>query len=294
MSASDSGVLVILGNGFDLDLGLPTSYKSFFESCEFPFVKGDSRFHNLGKYILQHGVMDKWYDLEDLLSSFRDYPKSIAKNKTDYDRLIEGLMDYLGSVDLSKLKMDSVAACLMKALEDDLVQPDVYTFNYTSFDRISETLGLGYHNAIYIHGSLENEDIILGAGDYSELTSATDFLYKTSNTNYRSSSLLESLENAREIYIFGLSLSKVDYPYFEDFFSGIIQRTCSGKKYVRIFTYDENSRMSVLRNIRSMNKGVIKLAGYSDFDIVCTCGNDEKRVQSVMEHLSESKYELAS
>lgn len=293
MSASDGGTLVILGNGFDLDLGLPTSYGSFFKSCQFPFVKGDSRVHNLGKYILRRGVVEKWYDLEDLLSSFSDCIKSIEKNKFDYDRLVEGLMNYLDSIDLSRLKMNSVAAHLMKALEDDLVLPEVYTFNYTSFDRISETLGLRYHNAIHVHGSLERKDIILGAGDYSELTSATDFLYKTSNANYRSSGLLESLENANEIYIFGLSLSKVDYPYFEDFFSGIIQRTYGGKKYVRIFTYDERSRMAVLRNIRGMNKGLIKLTGYSDFDIVCTCGNDEKRVQSVINHLSESKWEVA-
>lgn len=33
MSASDGGTLVILGNGFDLDLGLPTSY-------EYPFRNG--------------------------------------------------------------------------------------------------------------------------------------------------------------------------------------------------------------------------------------------------------------
>lgn len=293
MSASDGGILVILGNGFDLDLGLPTSYESFFKSCQFPFVKGDSRVHNLGKYIFRRGVVEKWYDLEDLLSSFSDCIKLIEGNKFDYDRLVEGLMNYLDSVDLSKLKMNSVAARLMKALEDDLVLPEVYTFNYTSFDRISETLGLRYHNAIHVHGSLENKDIILGAGDYSELTSATDFLYKTSNANYRSSGLLESLENANEVYIFGLSLSKVDYPYFEDFFSGIIQRTYGSKKYVRIFTYDETSRMAVLRNIRGMNKGMIKLTGYSDFDIVCTCGNDEKRVQSVLDHLSESKWDVA-
>lgn len=57
MSASDSGVLVILGNGFDLDLGLPTSYKSFFESCEFPFVKGDSRVY-MG-HLITGGIEDR-------------------------------------------------------------------------------------------------------------------------------------------------------------------------------------------------------------------------------------------
>ena len=45
--------LLILGNGFDIDLGFPTRYKDFFLSDSFPFVNNDMSCHSLGHYVYE-------------------------------------------------------------------------------------------------------------------------------------------------------------------------------------------------------------------------------------------------
>ena len=58
----DHGNLVILGNGFDLDLDFPTSYKHFVENENdqdhgaFPFVRGGEDYHALGRYVLEASI----------------------------------------------------------------------------------------------------------------------------------------------------------------------------------------------------------------------------------------------
>jgi hypothetical protein len=80
----------------------------------------------------------------------------------------------------------------------------------------------------------------------------------------------------------------VDYPYFEDFFKDVASRKYMGdkKKYIRVFTSDEKSRLEILDNLRGMNSGLIKLRGYSDFDIIRTKEDiDMLKVQDVIDHL---------
>ena len=72
---NEPSTLFILGNGFDLDLNLPTSYKSYFESDFFPFVHNDPYIHGLGRFIYGQGVVQKWYDLEDLLGKYGETTK---------------------------------------------------------------------------------------------------------------------------------------------------------------------------------------------------------------------------
>ena len=59
---------VIIGNGFDLSLGLPTRYCDFFERKDF-FPKDDSK---LCAFLLESMGRDKWSDLEQLLSVYAD------------------------------------------------------------------------------------------------------------------------------------------------------------------------------------------------------------------------------
>lgn len=62
---NNPGTLLILGNGFDLDLGFKTSYTDFYNNCGpseaggFPFVKGGCDFHELGQFILDAFCVNK-------------------------------------------------------------------------------------------------------------------------------------------------------------------------------------------------------------------------------------------
>ena len=286
--------LFILGNGFDLDLNLPTSYKAFFRSDFFPFVRNDPDSHGLGHFVYEQGVVQKWYDLEHLLADYGESVHSLSEeelegDKNDYSRLVKSLTSYLNTIEYSAIDENSIAARLLKAADDLLVPPRVYTFNYTSFDSISSRLGINYSSASHVHGSLALDSIILGVGEYVKLGPFASYLYKTSNIYYDPGSFLTAIENFDTVIIFGLSLSQVDYPYFEDFFKAVATKPLvdTTKPYIRIFTYDEQSRMAILDNLRQMNSGLIKLKGYSDFDIIRTKdGMDADKVDAVIQRLS--------
>lgn len=292
---SDFGTLLILGNGFDLDLGYPTSYKKFFENQNevgrggFPFVKGGHDYAALGRFILD-AIIHGWYDLEDVLlrySNRRVYHDVMnpEKDKNDYFNLVNSLALYLQSIDLSHPNKDSVAARVLYSLNDCFIPPSVYSFNYTDVKAIGDYLGVSIGPATHIHGSLRNNDIILGVGDYGNLTKHYDFMYKTANPRLRSTNLFQELDTCNNILIFGLSLSPVDYPYFEVFFKKVASGYYSSdrKKFIRIFTRDDSSRMDILRNLRVMNNGILALYNYADFDIIRTKDNiDEDKVATLL------------
>ena len=282
--------LIILGNGFDLDLGFRTSYKDFFHSDYFPFVNNDHECHELGRFLYEKGVLDKWYHLEELLAQYGvDKLYDVDGDKEDYNKLKCGLERFLKEAMRSSIpNPNSVAARILKAADDVLIPPMVYSFNYTGIEMISSLLQLNYSITNFVHGSLVGKNIVLGVSEYADLQSEKSFLYKTSNLGYDSKGILDSFEHYDTVIIFGLSLSRVDYPYFEDFFKDVSARKYVGgnKKYIRLFTYDEGSRIDMLNNLRGMNRGLIKLFGYSDFDIIRTKDDmDEAKVRNVIEHL---------
>ena len=68
-------VLLILGNGFDLSLNLPTSYNSFLESDLFkkrvnfkhyPNAKFDEHDRNIHNYLTRQRGLKNWIDVEIL------------------------------------------------------------------------------------------------------------------------------------------------------------------------------------------------------------------------------------
>ena len=296
MTAEDlfqNDTLLILGNGFDLDLGFHTSYKDYFESDQFPFVHNDQSCHSLGHFVYEKEVQDKWYDLENILAEYGSgvrytNEKDIQGDKEDYQKLVQGLADYLNSIDYKQPRNDSIAANILRAANDTLLPPTIYSFNYTNLEVISAAIGVEYTNVHHVHGSLKNNDVVLGVGEYVKLGKDASYLHKTSNLGYRSGGILNAFDSYDTIIIFGLSLSQVDYPYFEDFFKDVASRKYMGdkKKYIRVFTYDEKSRLEILDNLRGMNSGLIKLRGYSDFDIIRTKDDmDMLKVQEVIDHL---------
>ena len=221
--------LLILGNGFDLDLGWQTRYSDFAQSANFwPFNPTSST--KLAKFLYECSFSKSWFDLENNLAiygSSKASPLSIEfgggmqvrEDKEDYGRLVSSLFAYLKEQEKQDVDKNSYSSRILKAVCDNITPGTIYSFNYTDLSTIATKLGISSNCCpIYVHGSLERKNIILGVGDYEQLPSSFDFAYKTSNSNYISTHLLEDLLSYKNVVIFGLSLSKVDYPYFEDFF----------------------------------------------------------------------------
>lgn len=99
------------------------------------------------------------------------------------------------------------------------------------------------------------------------------------------------MQNANEVVFFGHSLGPTDYHYFKSFFNTQSQEymTLEKSKDITIFTFNNDSRVEILRQLRKMNGGSLEyLFSNNCFRIICTDGEDprdEKMIQDFVKHL---------
>ena len=264
--------VLIIGNGFDLDLGMHTSYRDFAKSELWPFGGiTHSNSNGLGNYLNSRKLAENWFDLEKELANYAQSVSSdilsneqlIRYDKEDFNLLVNRLKKYLQSEqdNLHKNARD----CTAKTILSEFSRKDnyfIHSFNYTNVKYISEiqNLRLNKNRIEYIHGTIEGNDIILGAGENAQLPDEYDWLYKTSNKNYSSNNLADSLANADEICIFGHSLGENDFDYFKPFFQRISQHTdltynnamTDRRLKLTIYTKNEKSEIEIKRQLRKL------------------------------------------
>ena len=295
------------------------------ENGKFPFEKKGKGYSTLGKFLRRCKKIRNWSDLERDLGEYgkanpeREYQamldnlfllvnkgsdvieggtsraihewfnkkKRVEGDHYDFELLKNRLKLYLKSVDYSKPKIGSAAERILRAISNGSVPTSIYSFNYTNLEKIGVSLGVKTVSPTYVHGSIDNDDIILGVGDNSILRRMANYMYKTSDPKYVPTNIMNDLDSADEIYIFGLSLYRSDYPYFENFFQKIADGAYEKKKYIRIFTYDDDSRSNVIFNIRRMTPALMKILDNSDIDFIRTKDNiDNAKVQAILKHLA--------
>lgn len=79
----------IIGNGFDLDLGLKTSYKDFYESSYCPYYYPAPLIYHLNLWKSEELEVVRWYDLENELLNYYNgisNPDNPADHLTDEDK----------------------------------------------------------------------------------------------------------------------------------------------------------------------------------------------------------------
>ena len=296
-----SNNVFIIGNGFDLDLGLPTKYSDFAKSSFWPKASprtgsnastGSIRLASSTNPILLEHYLEKkrnlntWFDLENELllysqienkSNGKESSSFIEKNIAYYTKLQNSLCEYIISVEGNVTQKDGVAFKVLKSIIDNEYFEQIYSFNYTNLNKIAQSLGFYHHiNYIHLHGKVEDGSIILGVDD-SKLRPGYEQFHKSSSRYYRSHDIYNALTNANEIVIFGLSFGNIDYSYFDRFFRSLSDGDSIREEYkknITIFTKDDNSRLSIIGKLREMNIGIQRLYAQSHFQIICT--NDEK------------------
>lgn len=296
--------LFIVGNGFDIDLGLSTRYSNF-ANCDqlWPFKSGST---GLAGYLISKKDTEKWLDIEQCLleyaaskggaiSSGQIRNNSLEDDKRSFEKLTEKLCLYIQAVAVrQKIKKDSVAAKVLKAISEN-GEYKVYTFNYTDINDFAVKIGAPKMECVHVHGSVEDKSIILGIDAKNDVIEGYDFLYKVYDPFYQSNTLRHDLEEAEEVVIFGHSLGPVDYSYFRTFFRNLCREENSAKdrKKVTVFTYDDESRLEILRQLRIMNNKEMQLMfNNNDFQIICTdyCDwRDKDRFDKFLKHLQETK-----
>ncbi|MBR3916025.1 MAG: hypothetical protein IKJ49_02670 [Bacteroidaceae bacterium] len=356
--------VLILGNGFDLDLGRKTSYKDFYNSeyCPkdypAPIIK-----HLNEKWV---GNLDavKWYDLEN---EILNYYEKIKTEGDDYDlynacerkiivqikqipthttspiiqdnltiikrlladnilslssnnyvcahpdaflspverdakalRLIKtGLIQYVTQVQSGSIKEDSIAAAVARAFVYDKIASQyhtIYTFNYIKLTNNVDANWSKRFDSItkHIHGSVENDNIIIGTKDY-KISQEYDFIQKSFDSNYNPPAMVSDLMSANDITVFGHSLGVNDSQYFKPFFK---QQSSVGasRKNITIFTKDKESELQIKRSLQEMTGCELSaLFSMNDLQIIKV---DECRANSNMmfrdyiKRFCENEYEV--
>lgn len=193
-------ILHIIGNGFDLNLGMKTSYKDFYEY----YNSLDSSNEIVNE--LKKNINDNYKNWSDLELAIGKYTKNIPdlicfddvfedigmhlaqylrkeQDMFDYKKINKGkFYEYLVKPEISLSLVDQTK---IEAFKNNFINyswnVDVFTFNYTTvIDKIveGESVRIGYHanknNGVvfrgieHIHGFLDNR-MVLGVNDVSQI-----------------------------------------------------------------------------------------------------------------------------
>lgn len=275
--------ILVTGNGFDLDLRLKTRYSDFVKSKEWIEMYeqhvSNSNCYSLLNYLNERGDWDNWFDIEQSLLDYASienkkiWKRDVNKDKMDYSVVCETLRDYLYYHILSSSHniSDYCAAKVLMQLVNNNEMRKIYTFNYTDLDLIMRVMGYnGLFKSVHIHGSVEDKTLVLGIeGDNINIMPEYSFLIKTNNNNYRENEIEQDMMNANEVIIFGHSLNMIDAVYFKDYLCDLSSNVNHNRK-LTIITYNEDSKLALLDNIRKMEISVPKLFLRGHLEILLT------------------------
>lgn len=250
---------LIIGNGFDMDLGLHTSYRSFIDSTYWPFPGYCPNPEASLRCALQHYCnSENWMDLETIIENYAKSRKDVrlvnklADDRRTFNELQDALAVFLRVEQEKDINQDSMAFRLMRACQENGYFT-CYSFNYTMPSKLPSRKSLDHH---YVHGSLVDKRIILGVREEVDLQDGYEFLRKTFSRFYNSVDLPYALQDSKEVIFFGHSLSPNDYHYFDAFFESQsdprLER--SNAKYITFFTKDHESEIAIKKQLWTMNK----------------------------------------
>lgn len=293
--------IFIIGNGFDLDLGWNTRYSDFAKS---KFWEWRHTYSGLKGHLEHQRETDKWFDLEKSLFEYAQknsnqhytlLPSKPEQDKQSFHKLTELLNSYLNEEQKRPVNSKSVAAQVFRAIIANGKFNIIYSFNYTDLHHIATEIGITKKfNYEHVHGCLKDNSIILGVEDESDLANGYSFLYKTFNPHYESHHIQYDLLDADEVIFFGHSLGQNDYHYFRQFFRNQCNENLpreKGKK-ITIFTYDEDSRISILEQLRNMNdRKTSLLFSLNDFQVICTKDRANEKFAQFFKHLRQTSEE---
>lgn len=297
-------VALIIGNGFDIDMGIPSRYSDFIRSKEWQGVVkrvnsflADSSYsnHSLIAQLQLASMESMWFDIEQEISKFvKSHPtisqQEIGEIKWEFDLIKEGLANYLKRItsnftaDNSKLS----TALHYRMRECPLTVTEIY-FNYTypqlyiKLPIQQEIFNGAQHWVTFVHGSLDDNDIVLGCDlqEGEQVNKQLSFMYKY-NQLKKANHIARNILEAKEIIFFGHSINDMDFCYFREFFK-VASASPNPIRHLTIITYDEKSERDIKDNIR--NQGISVSDLYSNlwtFEFVQTkkvYEKDESEVQ---------------
>lgn len=276
--------ILIIGNGFDIDLGLRTRYSDFAKSNIWEkLMRNTYGFdQDLLAALREAKEKEAWFDIEKTMNEYvrTIRPESLTtdlvdKDKKNFIEVTKALDKYLKDEQKSRTLESNHYAAQVLRLIADVGGFEYYTFNYTSLGDIATSCGIKIDTSriTHVHGSLENDSIILGVltDPANQLHEQYSFMYKDNSRFYMSNNMYEDFDKADDIIFFGHSINGMDFPYFKDFF--IKQSGMGGEyksKHITIFTYDDDSNQQIRNSIRNAQVDLTQLFRRNNISIIQT------------------------
>ena len=235
-------LLFLIGNGFDINLGLKTGYPDFYryyktidsqdpdilamkESIEKDSCWSDLE-HGLGVYSEEMRSKDVFLkcvaDIKEALTQYLISQRESATINLSFEKMMEDLTspeDYLDELLKSKYNAFLKTHRGHFALEKSV---SVVTFNYTdTLETILTAKGRVAVPILHIHGKLPN-DIVLGVSDLKQIANNSfrterdvreEFIkpeYNKACLNMRDETFVRLITSADVIILFGSSLGETD------------------------------------------------------------------------------------
>ncbi|WP_417528158.1 AbiH family protein [Marinomonas shanghaiensis] len=270
--------VLIIGNGFDLNLGLKTSYRDFIGSKFFTRNLGDSSLPLFAH--LEEVDKTNWIDIEKELESYSKSGVETYAFLLEYKKLCEELKSYIKSIELEDVDQSSHAYRLLENISRE--QFLILNFNYTnSVEVILNSLGVPPYkideSIIHVHGSVKQDDIIFGVDDDARINNEHSFLRKTSSSLYDGEQVMQALNDFERLSIFGHSLGESDHMYFKCFQNlaigiGRQSRARNQRESLNLYYYDEMAKYQLLSQIytlsgRKMGQLKDNLASFKEIDV---------------------------
>lgn len=267
-------ILYIIGNGFDMNLGLKTGYQDFYDYYIAQESSSESvtqlkdylkreRYHiwadleiGMGQYTTQVGSVKEYEAVcHDLSFSLRKYLLKIQASFTAQPSDTQRLYEYLSSPQ-SGLMEGNVRA-LNSFLSDGTSKTiNVISFNYTdTFERLSaykgRTINMDGRGSLrsvhHIHLSLKDTDVILGVNDESQIANKEfivpevfDLVVKP-HINEQLGTLVDDecrklIIDADLICLFGVSIGDTDKFWWQEMGNSMV----GTKKRLIYYAYDSD------------------------------------------------------
>ena len=267
---------LIIGNGFDLDLGLPSKYSDFIKSKEWQaVVKNVESFFNDNSY-REHSLVAQlqlasndsmWFDIEEEIQKFvREHPcctqQAIGEIRSEFDLIRKALANYLIRVSKDFKADEKKLPCqLLYHLQnypDNIIQ---IIFNYTYPDSLLPFRP--YYKLCrytFVHGDLKRpHSIVLGCDLQSgeKVNRDLSFMYKYNMLN-KANHVARHLLTAEEIIFYGHSVNEMDFGYFREFFRAA-SAAPEPNRHLTMITYDEKSERQIKDNISNQGISVTDL-----------------------------------
>lgn len=218
--------LIILGSGFDMDLGLNNSCDKFYKSHFYPsvFENNQQDWSNFEK-TFRDKVKD-WYN------NGKNENKAVElyKLREEYSINISWFFTYCSD----KFEINK-ETCAYRFLESLTETSKIYSFNYTNpyeYLDIIQTKEIIHLHGRYYKDSFrggkmvksQGHNIILGIDGNCIPKDGFDnpeihALVKKNHNVYKETNIIKDLSNVENVVFYGFSMGIVDYNYFEDFFS---------------------------------------------------------------------------